>query len=87
MSSRGDRRGPVTWLLDRLDAMITARTDRLAHEMGLTITRLPGSRTQYYRSPIWDPRRCDACGGTSARTCGGSGVVTLVAVREAGEHR
>ncbi len=80
-----------TRLVDRLDAVITARADRAACEMGLTITRLPGGRTQYYRSPIWDRRQlCDACRGTWAQTCptcGGRGVVTRDAVWEGGVQR
>lgn len=80
----------VARLVDRLDAVITSRADRLAHELGLTITRLPGSRTQYYRSPIWDRRLlCDTCGGSvrACATCGGSGVMTRGAVREGGVWR
>lgn len=39
-------------LVDRFDAWVSRRVDARARELGWTITRIPGTRTQVYRSPL-----------------------------------
>lgn len=92
--ARGRRRGPIALLLDLIDNWVTPRADARAREMGFEITRIPGTRIQSYRLPIWDRRReCELCAGSGlvgARVCGpcdGTGVGTLDAAPEAGEPR
>lgn len=91
---RRRRRGLVAVLLDLIDSRVTPRADARAREMGMEITRVPGTRTQTYRLPIWDRRSecvlCDGTGLIGARTCGtcdGTGVITLNAAKRAGEQR
>lgn len=81
---RRRRRGLVSRLLDLIDNHVTPRADALAIEMGLEITRRPGTRIQTYRSRVWDLRQeCGICAGSGfcgARPClpcDGTGVVTL----------
>lgn len=44
-------RGLATTFLDVIDDLITKRADRRARDLGLVITRIPGTRIQSYRSP------------------------------------
>jgi len=41
----------ATTFLDIIDDLITKRADRRARDLGLVITRIPGTRIQSYRSP------------------------------------
>jgi hypothetical protein len=88
---RSRRRGPLTVLLDKIDEKVTRRADVRAQELGLQISRVPGTRTQVYRDPRWDRRReCGCCSGTgldgaqACDSCTGTGVTTSDATVRAG---
>ena len=92
--STGPRRGFLAGLIDLIDDHVTAKIDRDARERGLTVTRIPGTRTHRYRDSRWDRRRlCGDCAGSGcvgARPCGwcdGTGVVTLDPARTTGDPR
>jgi len=92
--ARRRRRGAIAAILDKIDDHVTARADRRAREMGLQISRIPGTRTQVYRDSRWDLRQeCADCAGSgldgaaSCPVCEGTGVITLAPAPQAREPR